>query len=49
MCNLAGQNMALMKCAGINGTGPARTLMAMDLLKALTKVHTRIYHRLILS
>lgn len=27
----AGQNMVSMKCAGINGTGPARTHMAMNL------------------
>jgi hypothetical protein len=29
--DLAGQNTASVRCAGINGTGPAKTLMAMDL------------------
>ena len=42
--------MALMRCVGINGTGPARTLMAMDLLTAQTEssyIHC-LYDRLII-
>jgi hypothetical protein len=34
---LAGQNMASTRCAGINGTGPAKTLMAMNLRTPRTR------------
>jgi hypothetical protein len=34
---LAGQNMVLMKCVGINGTGLAKILMATNLLTPPTK------------
>lgn len=35
---VAGQNMGSKRCVGINGTGLARTLMAMDLQTPATEI-----------
>lgn len=35
------QNMALKRCVGTNGTGPARTLMAMDRLTLPSRMVTK--------